>query len=95
MLTDKDSDLGAVAAVRQLPDDDKVAIGYAAAQLSCVIEASFPGLDTDRIENLTDDRVRVQAISGAVAPLAPRHRNAKGHPERWPELDLAPRPGVE
>ena len=26
---------------------------YAGAQLSCVIEANFPGLDEDRIENLS------------------------------------------
>ena len=52
MLTDSDSDFDAVQAVRQLAEEDKVAIGYAAAQLSCVIEANFPGLDTERIESL-------------------------------------------
>ena len=52
MLTDSDSDFDAVQAMRQLAEDDKVAIGYAAAQLSCVIEGNFPGLNTDRIENL-------------------------------------------
>jgi hypothetical protein len=38
--------------VRRLPDDDRTAIGYAAAPLACVIEANFPGLDRDRIENI-------------------------------------------
>ena len=52
MLTDNDSDFEVVEAVRQLSEDDKAAIGYAAAQLSCVIEANFSGLDKDRIENL-------------------------------------------
>ena len=52
MLTDDDSDFDAVRAVRQLAEDERAAIGYAAAQLSCVIEANFPGLDTERIENL-------------------------------------------
>ena len=52
VLTDNDSDFDAVEAVRQLLEDDKAAIGYAAAQLACVIEAHFPGLDKDRIENL-------------------------------------------
>jgi hypothetical protein len=32
--------------------DARQAIGYAAARLSCVIEANFPGLDKERIENL-------------------------------------------
>ena len=51
MLTDHairagtDDSFDAVEAVRQLPEVDKVAIGYAAAQLACVIEANFPGLD--------------------------------------------------
>jgi hypothetical protein len=52
MLTDNDSDFDVVEAMRQLPEEDKVAIGYADAQLSCVIEANFPGLDSERIENL-------------------------------------------
>jgi len=52
VLTDSHSDFDAVQAVRQLADEDKVAVGYAAAQLSCVIEANFPGLDGERIENL-------------------------------------------
>jgi len=38
--------------VRQLSEGDKAAIGYAAAQLCVVIEANFPSLDQDRIENL-------------------------------------------
>ena len=38
--------------MRQLAENDKAALGYAAAQLSCVIEANFPGLEKDRIENL-------------------------------------------
>jgi hypothetical protein len=37
VLTDNDSDFEVVEAVRQLSEDDKAAIGYAAAQLSCVI----------------------------------------------------------
>ena len=45
-------DFDAVEAVRQFPEDDKVAIGYAAAQLHCAIEVNFPGLDRDPIENL-------------------------------------------
>ena len=52
MLTDDDSDFEVVDLVRHLAEDDRAAIGYAAAQLSCVIEANFPSLDTDRIENL-------------------------------------------
>lgn len=52
MLTDDDPGFDAVEAVRQLPEEDKAAIRYAAAQLSCVIEANFPGLDSERIENL-------------------------------------------
>lgn len=52
MLTNDDPGFDAVEAVRQLPEDDRTAIGYAAAQLSCVIEANFPGLDSERIENL-------------------------------------------
>jgi glutamate mutase epsilon subunit len=52
VLQSTDRDVDAVQAVRQLADDYRVAIGYKAAQLSCVIEANFPGLDKDRIENL-------------------------------------------
>ena len=52
MLTDDDSGLDVVEAVAQLPEDDKAAIGYTAAQVSCVIEANFPGLGSERIENL-------------------------------------------
>ena len=52
VLTDSDSDFNAVQAVRQLAEEDKAAIGYAAAQLCVVIESNFPGLDKDRIENL-------------------------------------------
>ena len=52
MLSDDDSDFDAVEAVRQLPEEDKAAIGYATAQLSCVIDANFPGLDSERIGNL-------------------------------------------
>ena len=52
MLTDDDLGLDAVEAVRHLPEDDRGTIGHAAAQLSCVIEANFPGLDSKRIGNL-------------------------------------------
>jgi hypothetical protein len=52
VLTDNDSDFDAVEAVRELDNDSRLAIGYAVAQLACVIEANFPGLDSDRIENL-------------------------------------------
>jgi hypothetical protein len=52
VLTDNDPDLDALEPVRQLADDDRAAIGYASAQLSCVIEANFPSLNPERIENL-------------------------------------------
>ena len=52
MLTEDDPGFDAVEAVRQLREDDKVAIGYAAAHLSCVIEANVSGLNRDRIANL-------------------------------------------
>jgi hypothetical protein len=38
--------------VRQLDVDSRIAIGYVAAQLACVIEASHPTLPRDRIESL-------------------------------------------
>ena len=38
--------------VRELDADSRIAIGYVAAQLACVIEASHPTLPRDRIESL-------------------------------------------
>jgi hypothetical protein len=38
--------------VRQLDVDSRIAIGYVAAQLACVIEANYPALGQVRIENI-------------------------------------------
>ena len=38
--------------VRHLDVDSRIAVGYVAAQLACVIEANHPILNRDRIEDL-------------------------------------------
>jgi len=45
-------DVDAFETVRELDADSRIAIGYVAAQLACVIEANHPRLNRDRIEDL-------------------------------------------
>ena len=45
----------ATDAVRHLDLDSRMAIGYAAAQFSCVVESNFPMLEKDLIEDLAID----------------------------------------
>jgi hypothetical protein len=48
-------DVDGVEAVSRLDVDSRIAIGYVAAQLACIVEANHPDLDRNRIENLSID----------------------------------------
>lgn len=48
-------DVDSVEAVRLLDVDSRIAVGYVAAQLACVIEANYASMDRDRIESLAID----------------------------------------
>ncbi|MCU0972897.1 MAG: hypothetical protein MUF80_02900 [Burkholderiales bacterium] len=48
-------DVDGVDAAAQLDFDSRIALGYVAAQLACVIDANYPALGRDRIENLSID----------------------------------------
>ena len=38
--------------MKELDVDTRIEIGFVAAQLACVIDANYPALDKERVENL-------------------------------------------